>query len=122
LRQVGGEFIGLCDGPHLNRTQGHALAARLGTTDESSRRLPPTDTGSPREAPEEIYFPLSYERMGLCLYRLNLNVSASDVGLVTQLTTGHVKRAWAYIDAKRNAMRHMDEPSSLVGVMTDFGD
>jgi NH3-dependent NAD+ synthetase len=122
LRQVGGEFIGLCDGPHLNRTQGHALAARLGIADESSRRLAPTDTGSPRETPEEIDCPLSYERIGICPYRLNHNVSACGVGLATQLTTGQVKRAFVAIDTKRKAMRHVDEPSSLVGVMTDFGD
>ena len=120
-RQVGGEFIGRPDGPHLNRTQGHALAARLGTADEISRRLPPTDTGSPGETPEEIDCPLSYERKGLCVYRQNQNVSASDVGLATQLATGQLKRAFAAIDAKRKSMRHVNEPPSLVGVMTDFG-
>ena len=122
LRQVGGEFIGRPEGPHLNRTQRHALAARLGIADESSRRLPRTDIGSPGETPEEIYCPLSYDQLGLGVYRLNQNVSVSDVGLAIQLTTGQVKWAFAAIDAKWKAMRHMDEPPSLVGVMTDFGD
>jgi NAD+ synthase len=104
---------------HLYKTQVYQLAEHLGIPDEIRRRPPTTDTFSMPQTQEEFYFSLPYDRMDLCLYALNHDVSAADVAPVVGLTVEQVSRVYKDIAAKRRATRHLHAPPLLVQPVTE---
>ncbi|WP_081162895.1 NAD(+) synthase [Ensifer aridi] len=99
---------------HLYKSQIYALAAYLGVPEEIRRRPPTTDTYSLAQTQEEFYFSLPYDRMDLCLYGLNIGLSAEEVSRAANLTAAQVERVWADIAAKRKATRYLHLGPQLV--------
>ena len=74
---------------------------------EIRRRPPTTDTYSMPQTQEEFYFALPYDRMDLCLYALNHDVSAQEAAPAVDLTPAQVERVFRDIEAKRRATRYL---------------
>ena len=109
-----GFFVKLGDGAadikpiaHLYKSQVYALAKHLGVPDEIRRRQPTTDTFSLPQTQEEFYFALPYDKMDLCLYGRNHNVSAAEVGAAIGLTAEQVERVYKDIDQKRRTTAYL---------------
>jgi NAD+ synthase len=92
---------------HLYKSQVYQLAAYLGVPEEIQRRPPTTDTYPLDQSQEEFYFPLPYDRMDLCLYAKNHNISPEEVGPVVELTAEQVARVYRMIDSTRSATRYL---------------
>jgi NAD+ synthase len=99
---------------HLYKTQVYQLAEFLGVPNEIRERPPTTDTYSMSQSQEEFYFPVSYERMDLCLYGLNHGVSAAEVAEAAGMKPEDVERVFADIQAKRRATRYQQLSPLLV--------
>lgn len=99
---------------HLYKTQVYALAETLGIPEEIRRRPPTTDTYSMPQTQEEFYFALPYDRMDLCLWAVNHDVSAEEVAPEVGLTAAQVERVFKDIHAKRRATRYGHLPPILV--------
>ena len=116
-----GFFVKLGDGAadikpiaHLYKTQVYQMAQFLGIPDEIRNRPPTTDTYSMQQSQEEFYFSVPYDKMDLCLYGKNHDVSPEDVAPVADMTVEQVERVYRDIDAKRNATRYLHTPPLLV--------
>lgn len=116
-----GFFVKLGDGAadikpiaHLYKTQVYQMAQFLGIPDEIRSRPPTTDTYSMQQSQEEFYFSVPYDKMDLCLYGKNRNVSPEEVAPVADMTVEQVERVYRDIDAKRNATRYLHTPPLLV--------
>lgn len=116
-----GFFVKLGDGSadvkpiaHLYKSQVYALARHVGVPDEICRRQPTTDTFSLPQSQEEFYFALPYDKMDLCLYGRNHNVSAAEVGAVIGLTADQVERVYRDIDQKRRTTAYLHRRPLLV--------
>jgi NAD+ synthase len=92
---------------HLYKTQVYQLAAYLGIPQEIQKRPPTTDTYPLDQSQEEFYFPLSYDRMDLCLYAKNHGLLPQEVAPVIALTTQQVARVYHVIDRTRSATRYL---------------
>jgi NAD+ synthase len=92
---------------HLYKTQVYQLAAHLNVPLEIQQRPPTTDTYSLSQSQEEFYFSLPYDKMDLCLYGKNHNVSASDVAQVVGLSAEQVVKVYRDIDAKRRVAEYL---------------
>lgn len=99
---------------HLYKSQVYQLAAHLGVPAEICARPPTTDTFSLAQTQEEFYFALPYDRMDLCLYGLNNNLSAAEVAAAASLTEDQVNRVWRDIAAKRKATKYLHLSPLLV--------
>lgn len=99
---------------HLYKTQVYQLAAHLGVPAEVRARPPTTDTYSLAQTQEEFYFALPYAKMDLCLYGLDHNIPAADVGPSVGLTAAEVEAVWKDIVAKRKVARYLHMPPVLV--------
>jgi NAD+ synthase len=99
---------------HLYKTQVYQLAAHLGVPEEIRRRPPTTDTWSLAQTQDEFYFSLPYDRMDLCLYGLDHDISTAAVGRAADLSADQVERVWRDIQAKRKATRYLHEAPLLV--------
>jgi NAD+ synthase len=99
---------------HLYKTQVYELAAHLGVPDEIRHRPPTTDTYSLSQTQEEFYFSLSYDKLDLCLYGKNHDVSPETVAGAVGLTAEQVRRVYADIGAKRKATRYQHLAPLLV--------
>ena len=115
-----GFFVKLGDGAadvkpiaHLYKSQVYQLADALGVPEEIRRRTPTTDTYPLEQTQEEFYFGLSLEQTDLCLYARDHGIPAEEAGLAAGLTPEQVVRAFAAIDAKREAARYLHAPSVL---------
>jgi NAD+ synthase len=86
---------------HLYKTQVYAVARALGVPEEILQRTPTTDTFPLAQTQEEFYFALPYDRMDLCLYGLNQNISADEVGRAIGLSAVQVQRVYRDIESKR---------------------
>ncbi|HET7217105.1 MAG TPA: NAD(+) synthase [Vicinamibacterales bacterium] len=104
---------------HLYKSQVYALAEYLGVPDEIRRRQPTTDTFSMPQSQEEFYFALPYEKMDLCLYAHNHNVSASEAAPAVGLTPAQVERVFKDIDQKRRTTRYLHARPLLVEPVTE---
>ena len=116
-----GFFVKLGDGSadvkpiaHLYKTQVYQLAEYLGIPDEIRHRPPTTDTYSMEQSQEEFYFSVSYEKMDLCLFGKNNNVSPQEVAQATDMTFEQVERVYKDIDAKRRATRYLHTKPLLI--------
>ncbi len=92
---------------HLYKTQVFALAEHLGIPQEIRDRQPTTDTFSLAQTQEEFYFALPYTEMDLCLWAVNHDVPASEVGPVIGLGEEQVVRVFRDIAAKRRVARYL---------------
>jgi NAD+ synthase len=99
---------------HLYKTQVYNIAEYLGVPEEIRRRPPTTDTYSLEQTQEEFYFSLPYDRMDLCLYGLNNDISIGEVAAAANLTVEQVERVWADIASKRKATRYLHLGPQLV--------
>ena len=121
-----GFFVKLGDGAadikpiaHLYKSQVYALAEYVGVPEDIRRRPPTTDTFSLPQTQEEFYFALPYDRMDLCLYAVNNNVSAEEVAPVVGLTPAQVERVFKDIEAKRRATRYLHTRPLLIDPVTE---
>ena len=122
-----GFFVKLGDGAadikpiaHLYKTQVYQMAQFLGIPDEIRNRPPTTDTYSMQQSQEEFYFSVPYDKMDLCLYGKNHDVSPEDVAPVADMTVEQVERVYRDIDAKRNATRYLHTPPLLVDKVNEI--
>src|ERR1700730_2972067 len=92
---------------HLYKTQVYQLAAYLGIPQEIQKRPSTTDTYPLDQSQEEFYFPLSYDRMDLCLYAKNHGLLPEEVAPVVALTAQQVARVYQVIDRTRSATRYL---------------
>jgi NAD+ synthase len=99
---------------HLYKSQVFALAEYLGVPDEIRRRQPTTDTFSMPQSQEEFYFALPYDKMDLCLYARNHNVSAAEAAPAIGLKPEQVERVYKDIDQKRRTTRYLHARPLLV--------
>jgi NAD+ synthase len=109
-----GFFVKLGDGAadikpiaHLYKTQVYQLAEYLGIPEEIRRRSPTTDTYSLSQSQEEFFFSLPLDKLDLCLYALEHNISAAEVGPAVGLTPDQVSRVYRDIVSKRRATRYL---------------
>ena len=115
-----GFFVKLGDGAadikpiaHLYKTQVYRLAEYLGVPEKIRQRSPTTDTYSLAQGQDEFYFSLPYDKMDLCLYAKNNDVSTDTVADALGLATEQVQRVYDDIDTKRATTRylHMRPPA-----------
>jgi NAD+ synthase len=115
-----GFFVKLGDGAadvkpiaHLYKSQVYALAQYLGVPEEIRSRPSTTDTYSMPQSQEEFYFSLPHERMDLCLFGKNNDVSTADIASATDLTEEQVQRVFRDIDQKRTTTEYLHLPPEL---------
>ena len=116
-----GFFVKLGDGAadvkpiaHLYKTQVYQIAEYLGVPEEIRKRPPTTDTYSLPQGQDEFYFSLPYDKMDLCLYGKNKNISTETVASVIGLTPEQVQRVYNDIDTKRSTTRYLHLPPLVV--------
>jgi len=116
-----GFFVKLGDGAadikpiaHLYKTQVYRMAEFLGLPDEICSRPPTTDTYSMQQSQEEFYFSVPYDKMDLCLYGKNHDISCSDVAAASDLTAEQVERVYHDIDSKRKTTHYLHAAPVLV--------
>jgi NAD+ synthase len=105
---------------HLYKTQVYDLAATLGIPDEICHRPPTTDTFSLPQTQDEFYFSLPYDKMDLCLYGLNHNFPAAEVGNLIGLTAEQTELVYRDIRSKRRATEYLHSPPLLVTPVREF--
>jgi NAD+ synthase len=106
---------------HLYKTQVYQLAEALAIPDEIRRRPPTTDTYSMAQTQEEFYFALRYDKMDLCLWGLNHDVSAELVAQCLNLAPEQVQQVYRDILAKRRTTSYQHERPLLVEPVTEVG-
>ena len=99
---------------HLYKSQVYDLAAALGIPDEICRRPPTTDTFSLPQTQDEFYFSLPYDKMDLCLYGLNHDLPAAEIGSLIGLTAEQTELVYRDIRSKRRATEYLHSPPLLV--------
>jgi len=116
-----GFFVKLGDGAadikpiaHLYKSQVYQLAEFLGVPEEIRNRKPTTDTYSLAQGQDEFYFSLPYDKMDLCLFGKNNNISAEQVAYELDMKPEQVERVFKDIDIKRSTTRYLHLPPLLV--------
>jgi NAD+ synthase len=99
---------------HLYKSQVYQLAAYLGVPEEIQQRLPTTDTYSLEQTQEEFYFSLPLDKMDLCLYGKNNEISAADLAPAVGLERKQVERVYGLIESRRKATRYLHAAPVLV--------
>jgi NAD+ synthase len=99
---------------HLYKTQVYLLAEALGVPKEIRSRPPTTDTYSLAQTQEEFYFALPYDKMDICLYGHNHQISPAEVGSVIGLTAEQVDRVYKDIESKRRGTQYLHQQPLLV--------
>jgi len=92
---------------HLYKSQVFQVAAYLGVPEEIQRQLPTTGTYSLPQSQEEFYFMMPLEKMDLCLYGRNHNVSAATLARAVDLEEKQVERVYQFIDDKRKMAHYL---------------
>jgi NAD+ synthetase len=92
---------------HLYKTQVYALARHLGVPREVTQRPPSTDTYPLPQSQEEFFFALPPEKMDLCLYARDHELTPEAVAPAVALSPEQVSRVYRMIDAKRKASRYL---------------
>jgi len=116
-----GFFVKLGDGAadvkpiaHLYKTQVYQLAEYLGVPEEIRERPPTTDTYSLSQGQDEFYFSLPYDKMDLCLYGKNNDISVETVAEYLGLEPEQIRRVYDDIDTKRLTTRYLHLQPLLV--------
>jgi NAD+ synthase len=101
---------------HLYKTQVYQLAEALGVPEEIRRRPPTTDTWSLPQGQDEYYFSLPYDRMDICLYALDNDVSREETADAAGLTPDQVDAVWRNIASKRKVADYLHaQPATMLG-------
>jgi NAD+ synthase len=95
---------------HLYKSQVYQLAAYLGVSEEIQERKPSTDTYPMDQSQEEFYFTLPLQKMDMCLYGKNSNMSAADLAAVSGMEQRQVEQAYRVIDSGRKAAQYLLSP------------
>lgn len=99
---------------HLYKSQVYQLAETLGVPEEIRRRPPTTDTWSLPQGQDEYFFSLPYDRMDLCLYALDNDISREATGEAASLTPDQVDAVWRNIASKRKVAEYLHaEPAKM---------
>lgn len=108
-----GFFVKLGDGAadikpisHLYKTQVYQLAEYFEIPDEVIKRKPTTDTYSLAQGQDEFFFLLPYDKMDLCLFGKNNDISAEIVAAAVGLSSQQVQTVYDDIDTKRTTARY----------------
>ncbi len=116
-----GFFVKLGDGAadvkpiaHLYKTQIYQLAEYLGIPEKIRLRPPTTDTYALPQGQDEFFFALPYDKMDLCLYAKNNDISSEEVAYATGLTAEQVQRVFHDIDQKRSTTHYLHLHSLLI--------
>jgi len=116
-----GFFVKLGDGAadvkpiaHLYKTQVYQLAEYLGVPEKIRKRPPTTDTYSLSQGQDEFYFSLPYDKMDLCLYGKNNDISVETVAEYLGLKPEQIQRVYDDIDTKRSTTRYLHLPPLLI--------
>lgn len=116
-----GFFVKLGDGAadvkpiaHLYKTQVYQLAEYLGVPEKIRERPPTTDTYSLSQGQDEFYFSLPYDKMDLCLYGKNNDISVETVAEYLDLKPEQIQRVYDDIDTKRSTTRYLHLPPLLI--------
>jgi NAD+ synthase len=96
---------------HLYKTQVYTLARALGVPEAICSRTPTTDTYSLEQTQEEFYFALPYDKMDLCLYSFNNDITPERAAATMGLTADQVLRVYKDIEAKRRATLPLHLPA-----------
>jgi len=122
-----GFFVKLGDGSadikpiaHLYKTQVYQMAAYVGVPEDILNRPPTTDTYSMPQGQDEFYFSLPYDKMDLCLYGLNNNVSDKDVAEAAGITVDQLHRVYADIKQKRRTTNYLHLAPQLCEKVLDL--
>lgn len=122
-----GFFVKLGDGSadvkpiaHLYKTQVYQLAEYLSVPAEIRRRAPTTDTYSLPQGQDEFYFSLPHDKMDICLYGKNHDVSAARVAEEIGLTTEQVLRVYKDIDTKRSTTHYLHAKPLLIDEVAEI--
>jgi NAD+ synthase len=107
---------------HLYKSQVYALAESLDVPEDIRSRPPTTDTYTLEQTQEEFYFSLPYDRMDICLYGLNNQMSAEHVARAAGLTAEQVEHVWTDIAAKRRATRYLHLGPKLVHPVDEIAE
>lgn len=99
---------------HLYKSQVYQLAEYLAIPEEIRSRPPTTDTYSLPQSQEEFYFSLPYDKMDLCLWAKNHEVTAGEAGQVLGLTADQVERVYRDIEAKRRVASYLHHAPVLL--------
>jgi NAD+ synthase len=100
---------------HLYKTQVYQLAEALGVPEEIRRRPPTTDTWSLPQGQDEYYFSLPHDRMDICLYALDNDVSRAETAGAADLTPDQVDAVWRNIASKRKVAEYLHaDPKKLI--------
>ena len=83
------------------------MAAELGVPEEILSRPPTTDTYSLPQTQEEFYFALPYQKMDICLFGLENDLSSQEVAGAVGLSPEQVDLVWQDIKAKRKVARYL---------------
>ena len=92
---------------HLYKSQVFQLAAELCVPEEILSRPPTTDTYSLPQTQEEFYFALPYQKMDICLFGLENDLSSQEVAGAVGLSPEQVDLVWQDIKAKRKVARYL---------------
>jgi len=116
-----GFFVKLGDGAadvkpiaHLYKTQVYQLAEYLDVPEKIRERPPTTDTYSLSQGQDEFYFSLPYDKMDLCLYGKNNNISVETVAEYLAFKPEQIQRVYDDIDTKRLTTRYLHLPPLLM--------
>ena len=100
---------------HLYKSQVYQLAEALGVPATIRSRPPTTDTWSLPQSQDEYYFSLPHDRMDLCLYGLENNVTREAVAEAVNLTPDEVDAVWRNIAAKRRVAEYLHaQPATML--------
>jgi NAD+ synthase len=92
---------------HLYKTQVYQLAEYLAIPEDIRSRPPTTDTYPEPQSQEEFFFALPYDKLDLCVWGRNRDVSANQLACIADLTSEVVDNAYRMIDAKRRAASYL---------------
>jgi NAD+ synthase len=95
------------------------MAEALGLPKDICSRPPTTDTYSLPQSQEEFYFSLPYDKMDLCLYAREHDVSAAEAAPVVGIPEDAVERVFKDIDAKRRATLYLGSPPLTVAELEE---
>jgi NAD+ synthase len=104
---------------HLYKVQVYRMAEALGLPKDICSRPPTTDTYSLPQSQEEFYFSLPYDKMDLCLYAREHDVSAAEAAPVVGIPEDAVERVFKDIDAKRRATLYLGSPPLTVAELEE---
>ncbi|MBN2544970.1 MAG: NAD(+) synthase [Spirochaetes bacterium] len=116
-----GFFVKLGDGAadikpiaHLYKTQVYEMAKFLKIPENIIKRPPTTDTYSLSQSQDEFYFSLPYDKMDICLFAYNNNISKQEVSKSVGLTEEQIERVFRDIEQKRRTAQYLHAEPQII--------